>query len=100
MRGRKKVKDADSTSLSEATRGRTQEEAGVVGEVTVPGQERPPAPADMGHEERVVWEQTVASMPAGWFGGETFPLLRLFCFHTCLANKMISRVSYDSDEEI
>jgi hypothetical protein len=47
--------------------------------VIVPGGQRVPPPPELTELEAKFWVETMAGMPAGWFGIETLPLLRLLC---------------------
>jgi hypothetical protein len=43
---------------------------------------RPAAPADLLPEERDQWDSVVGCLPADWFSGANWPLLKQFCRHT------------------
>jgi hypothetical protein len=54
----------------------------------VPGEGRPGVPQDMSPDEGKIWKATVEAMPPGWFTGETHPLLRQYCTHVVLAERI------------
>jgi hypothetical protein len=58
--------------------------------VMVPGAGRPEPPADLSERERVVWVQTAEAMPSGWFGRESWPLLKAYCRHAA-ASEIVAR---------
>jgi len=71
------------------------EHLSVVGEgvAAIPGGMRPEPPEGMGERRAQVWRDYVGSMPAGWFGRETWPLLRLLCTHTVFADNLAEEMA-------
>jgi hypothetical protein len=55
--------------------------------------QRPPAPAELNPEESQVWEDTVSSLQADWFRGETLPLLTQYCRHVVEARFLTGRLA-------
>jgi hypothetical protein len=53
--------------------------------VIIPGGQRVPPPPELTTLERKFWVETMAGMPAGWFGIETLPLLRLLCRYSAMS---------------
>lgn len=54
----------------------------------VPGEGRPPPHSDLTHEEQDIWVETVEAMPAGWFTPETHQMLRAYCTHCVLVERL------------
>ena len=61
--------------------------------VAVPGRGRPQPPEDVPARERQIWADVVAAMPSGWFGRETWPLLRSYCQHAAAAEVLARRLA-------
>jgi len=39
-------------------------------------------------DEKAIWRTVVDSMPPNWFGGQTEGVLRRYCFHLALADRI------------
>ena len=55
--------------------------------------QRPPAPDELSPEEARVWLDTVNSLQADWFRGETLPLLTQYCRHVVEARFLTERLA-------
>lgn len=88
-------------------KGKVLEIVAKTGRPILPGQERSPPPKDLDKKSALLWTEFMDSMPAGWFGRETFPLLRMLCrsvgTQQMIADKidrLIDRLDFDDDEEL
>jgi hypothetical protein len=61
--------------------------------VIMPGAKRFPAPANMSPAERKHWTDFMQALPAGWFGRETLPLLRLLCRYLVVSDAALTCIS-------
>ena len=61
--------------------------------VIVPGGQRVPPPPELTELEAKFWTETMAGMPAGWFGIETLPLLRLLCRYSAISENAMNAVN-------
>lgn len=61
--------------------------------VIVPGGQRVPPPPELTTLERKFWIETMAGMPAGWFGIETLPLLRLLCRYSAISEIAMNAIN-------
>lgn len=50
-------------------------------------------PRELSDEEAGVWLDVVNSMPATWFGKETYPLLVQYCRHVIRANRVAQLIN-------
>jgi phage terminase small subunit len=78
-------------------RGRKSAESNVV-EIDVAAL-RPAPPAHLCAEDAEVWRTTVAGMKPGWFSGETWPLLELFCACTSIARTLAREVAASGPQD-
>lgn len=60
-------------------------EVGELAAEAAPGNE---VPEELLPDERVVWLDTVRSMPPGWFKAEHKGTLKALCRHTCFAERL------------
>jgi hypothetical protein len=63
-----------------------------VGRPLLPGQERYDPPAALDAKAAVVWREFMDAMPAGWFGRETFPILKMLCRHIVSQEKLATKI--------
>jgi hypothetical protein len=68
--------------------------------VIVPGGQRIPPPPELTELEKKFWIETMAGMPAGWFGIETLPLLRLLCRYSAMSELAMNALNKASVSEI
>jgi len=61
--------------------------------VIVPGGQRIPPPPELTELEKKFWIETMAGMPAGWFGIETLPLLRLLCRYSAISETAMNTIN-------
>lgn len=61
--------------------------------------ERPDAPYDLTDEQVEVWRKVTTSMPADWFGPETFDLLTLYCRHVVAARRIAQLIEQQEKAE-
>ena len=61
--------------------------------VIVPGGQRVPPPPGLNELESKFWVEFMSSMPAGWFSGETLPLLRLLCRYSAISENAMNAVN-------
>jgi hypothetical protein len=61
--------------------------------VIVPGGQRVPPPPELTALEAKFWVETMAGMPAGWFGIETLPLLRLLCRYSAMSETALNKLN-------
>jgi hypothetical protein len=66
----------------------------------VPGGQRLPPPPELTALEQKYWVEFMAGMPAGWFGIETFPLLRLLCRYSAMAEVAMNTLNATAVAEI
>jgi hypothetical protein len=60
----------------------------------IPGVERrPPPPDDLAPEEQAHWVAITASLPADWFNGGSWPLLKQLCRHINNANELAKDIA-------
>ena len=78
-------------------RGRKSAESNVV-EIDVAAL-RPAPPAHLCAEDAEVWRTTVAGMKPGWFGGEVWPLLELYCACTGIARTLAKEIAASGPQD-
>jgi hypothetical protein len=61
---------------------------------------RPPPPDDLTAEQAEEWRATVSTMPVGWFGRETYPLLASYCRHVCRSRWLAKQLDDHADRII
>ena len=66
----------------------------------LPGQERYGPPEGLDPKAAELWSEFMDSMPAGWFGRETFPILKMLCRHIVSQEKLATKVDKMVDEMI
>lgn len=66
----------------------------------VPGQDRPDAPEELSERGRELWGRYVEAMPSGWFGAETFPVLKLLCQQVEVTEALTRRMENVRDNEM
>lgn len=54
---------------------------------------RVPPPADLTHEQRLVWMRTVNAKPAEWFDDSHLPLLAQYCRHVATADMLTAQIN-------
>ena len=58
---------------------------------------RPPPPAELTPEQSEEWRAVASTMPSGWFGRESYPLLASYCWHVCRSRWLASKIDTDAD---
>ena len=79
-------------------RGRKSAEESNVVEIDVAAL-RPAPPAHLCAEDAEVWRTTVAGMKPGWFGGEVWPLLELYCACTGIARTLAKEIAASGPQD-
>ena len=64
--------------------------------VIVPGGQRIPPPPELSELEKKFWIETMAGMPAGWFGIETLPLLRALARYAAINETAMNSLNVSS----
>ena len=59
---------------------------------------RPPPPEDFTAEQAEIWRATVATMPVGWFGRETYQILASYCRHVCRGRWLADKINTGQDK--
>ena len=73
-------------------RAKYLELAAEAGRPILPGQERHGPPEDLEEKAAALWSEFMDAMPAGWFGRETYPLLRMLCRHIVTQEKIATKI--------
>ncbi len=58
---------------------------------------RPPPPEELTEAQAAEWRATTGTMPAGWFGRETHPVLASYCRHVCRSRWLAGQIDTHAD---
>jgi hypothetical protein len=93
MGRRQGLEKIDQSAVAKGARKTMPEDSRLKPRVIVPGGQRLPPPPELTELERKFWVETMAGMPAGWFGIETLPLLRLLCRYSAISEIALNAIN-------
>src|SRR5262245_229365 len=59
----------------------------------LPSERRPRPPAELTEEERNIWNETVGSLAADWFGSESLYVLASYCRHVIRSRWLAEKIN-------